>query len=205
MENSSFVVVDIETTGLSRYRDKITEFSGVKVVWNAPLKIFDTEDELSMLINPERRIPEFITKLTGITNGMVKDAPVFDGVAFRIKEFIGGNVVVAHNATFDYNFLDHNLRINGIDGLSNDALCTCKLSRRLVPDLSSYRLGSVCRHFGIDNSQAHRAMGDALATKDVLNHLYRYMKTRRIELLEDALKFQKSRIARVTRAQVFYR
>jgi len=194
MENSSFAVVDIETTGLSRYRDKITEFSGVILRWNASSKRYDTVDELSTLINPGVRIPSFITHLTGITNAMVKDAPAFGDASSGIRKFIGDNVVVAHNATFDYNFLDYNFKDNEMDGLVNDALCTCKLSRRLVPGLSSYKLGSVCNYFNIENSQAHRAMGDVLATRDVFNELYKYMKQRDIESVKDALKLQKSKI-----------
>lgn len=196
MENSSLAVVDIETTGLSKSRDKITEFSGVVLRWNTSSKRFDTVNEMSTLINPGIRIPAFITQLTGITNNMVKDAPVFGDAASNIREFIGENVFVAHNATFDYNFLDFNFKDNGMDGLSNSALCTCKLSRRLVPSLSSYRLGSVCNHFSIENRQAHRAMGDVLATKDVFNELYGYMKMRNIESVKDALKFQKNKIVR---------
>ncbi|MFH1432730.1 MAG: 3'-5' exonuclease [archaeon] len=196
MEKSSFVILDIETTGLSRFRDKVTEFSGVKVKWDVDLGAYRAIDEFSTLINPERRIPGFITRFTGITNEMVKDAPVFAEVSFRIKEFIGDNVIVAHNTTFDYNFLDHNFRQCGIEGLFNDALCTCKLSRRIVPYLSSYRLQSVCNHFHVDNVQAHRAMGDVLATKEVFDHLYKRMKMRDIEYLNDALKFQKSRIVK---------
>jgi len=196
MENSSFAVVDIETTGLSRHRDRITEFSGVILRWNDSSKRYDTLNELSTLINPGIRIPAFITHLTGITNNMVKDAPAFGDVASDIREFVGDNVFVAHNATFDYNFLDFNFKDNGMDELLNDALCTCKLSRRLVPCLSSYKLGSVCNHFSIENRQAHRAMGDVLATRDVFNELYKYMKMRNIESIKDALKFQKSKIVR---------
>ena len=196
MENSSFVVVDIETTGLSRFHHKITEFCAIKVKWDACSHIFDTTDELSMLINPGRRIPAFITRLTKITDEMVKDAPPFNDVASLLNEFIGDNAVVAHNATFDYNFLDYNFKESGLCGLSSDSLCTCRLSRRLIPGLSSYCLGSVCNHLNINNLQAHRAMGDALATRDIFTHLYRNMKKRNIESLKDALKFQSSRIAR---------
>lgn len=196
MENTSFVIVDIETTGLSRFQDKITEFCGVKVNWDEKAQAFNVLDELATLVNPLIRIPRFISRLTGITNHMVDDAPVFGDVAADVQDFIGDDVIVAHNAVFDYNFIDYNLKTCELLGLSNIALCTCKLSRRLIPGLSSYRLESVCNHFSIENQQVHRAMGDVMATRDVFGRLYQSMKQRDISSFDDVVRFQKSRIVK---------
>ncbi len=194
MENAIFVVLDIETTGLSRYVNKITEFSAVKVNIENNTSTFNIIDEYSTLINPQVRIPSFITSLTGITNNLVRDAPTFTDVGADIREFISDDVIIAHNTTFDYNFLNHYFKETDIDELENYALCTCKLSRRLIPNLTSYCLESVCSNLKINNQQAHRAMGDVLATKEVFSKLYRHMKKRDIRTVKDALKFQKSRI-----------
>lgn len=194
MENTKFVILDIETTGLSRYANKITEFSALKVTPDNNTTTLSTIDKYSTLINPQKRIPSFITSLTGITNNMVKDAPTFPDASAEIRKFIGSNVIIAHNSTFDYNFLNHNFKETGTDELENSAICTCKLSRRLIPNLSSYKLENLCSHLRIDNQQAHRAMSDVLATKELFSRLYRHMKKRNIHTVEDAIRFQKSRI-----------
>ncbi len=194
MENAKFVILDIETTGLSRHMHKITEFSALKVNVDNNTTTFSTTDRYSTLINPQRRIPSFITSLTGITNNMVKDAPTFPDVSADIRKFIANNVIIAHNTTFDYNFLNHNFKETETEELENSALCTCKLSRRLIPRLSSYKLENLCSHLRINNQQAHRAMSDVMATKDLFSRLYKHMKKRNIHTVEDAIRFQKSRI-----------
>ena len=87
-----------------------------------------------------------------------------------LKEFLSDNIFVAHNATFDYNFINYALQKRFKEGMLNQKLCTCKLARRILPELPSKRLGTVCDHFNINNAQAHRAKGDALATVEVLNN-----------------------------------
>ncbi|MCK4429590.1 MAG: 3'-5' exonuclease [Candidatus Aenigmarchaeota archaeon] len=196
MEKNSFIVLDIETTGLSRHMHKITEFAAIKIRWCENYGEFRISDKFSTLINPLTEIPLFITKLTGITNEMVENAPIFSDIAQDIRKFIGDNTIVAHNTTFDYNFLDHNFKKREYNQLYNNALCTCKLSRRVIPHLKSHSLKSMCKYFSINNIQAHRAMSDALATKEVFCKLYDLMKIRKIDTLEEVLKFQKSRIVK---------
>ncbi len=196
MQESYFTVLDIETTGLSRYMHRITEFAGLKIKYNSDKGMFEKVDEYSTLINPEVHIPRFITSLTGITDSMVLDAPKFNEISGYLDEFLDGSVIVAHNSTFDYNFLDHNLKRSGVEsGLNNHALCTCKLSRRLVPNLKSYKLSSLCRHFEVENMQAHRARADVLATKEVFERLTRLMYDRGVSCLKDALALQRARIS----------
>ncbi len=184
-----FVVVDIETTGLSAYYHQITEISAVKYS-QGQLVDFTT------LVNPQARIPRFITKLTGIDNEMVADAPLIQEVMPQFMQFLGEDVFVGHNATFDFNFLNHAAHSHLGYGISNDCLCTCKLARRLLMDLPRKNLSSVCQHFDVRNDATHRAKGDAMATMQVLEKMLDLLKEKKIESISDILSFQKSKIIR---------
>ena len=180
----AYTVVDIETTGLSKNYHKITEIAAVKMR-NGTVK-----DEFSQLVNPGVRIPSFITRLTGIDNAMVKDAPPVEEVIPGFHKFLGDDVFVAHNATFDFGFLHKNALDRQII-LSNERLCTRKLANRLLPDLPSKRLAMLCEHFRIENERAHRAMGDARATALVLNNFLEILKERGITERDEVLRFER--------------
>lgn len=161
-----YAIIDIETTGLNARKDRITEIAifihdGEKIV-----------DQFETLINPECRIPYHITAMTGISNKMVAEAPHFYEVAKRIVEMTDGNIFVAHNAMFDYNFIRCEFKRLLYD-YSRKTLCTKKLSRKLMPGLKSYGLGSLAKFLDIKNKARHRAAGDALATVELLEHLMR--------------------------------
>lgn len=152
-----YAVLDIETTGGNARFEKITEIAiilhdGEKVV-----------KEYSTLINPEKFIPPFITRLTGITNEMVADAPRFCEVARDIVMLTEGKTIVAHNAHFDYGFMREEFKSLGYH-FHRSILCTVKLSRKLIPGYRSYSLGNICERLGISNDARHRAAGDAMAT-----------------------------------------
>ena len=188
--NTSYVVLDIETTGLSRHAHRITEIAALRVENFQVVKKFET------LVNPKMPIPSFITSLTGITNSMVKDAPVIEEVMPRFMKFVLDSPFIAHCATFDHGFLKHNAQIHLDQELTNQKICTMKLSRRLIPDLRSYKLSRLCEHFDITNDSAHRAMGDVKATHQVFGELLDIMKKQGIEKREQVLKFQDSKIKR---------
>ena len=152
-----YAVLDIETTGGNARFEKITEIAicihdGEKIV-----------DEYSTLVNPEKSIPPFISRLTGITNEMVEAAPKFFEIAKKIVELTDGKTLVAHNAQFDYGFMREEFRTLGFN-FHRNILCTVKLSRKLIPGHRSYSLGKICDQLGISNSARHRAAGDAMAT-----------------------------------------
>lgn len=152
-----YAILDIETTGGNANTDRITEIAiylhdGERVV-----------DEFVSLINPERSIPPFITRLTGIDDSMVAEAPRFYEVARDIVKLTEGAVVVAHNAQFDYSFIREEYRSLGFT-FARDYLCTVRLSRKLLPGHRSYSLGNLCERLGIAIENRHRAAGDALAT-----------------------------------------
>jgi DNA polymerase III subunit alpha, Gram-positive type len=181
----TFVVVDIETTGLSRNYHKITEIAALQVKNGVVRKEFHT------LVNPQVKIPSFITKFTGIDNVMVKDAPIINDVMPQFTEFLGDDVFVAHNATFDYGFLSYAAMRQQIL-MNNDRLCTRKLANRLLPELPSKRLGAICEHMNITNIQQHRAMGDARATVCIFNNFLEQLKARGISEREALLRFERS-------------
>ena len=156
-DKNLYAILDVETTGGNAFQDKITEIAiylhdGEKVV-----------DEFTSLINPECSIPPFISRLTGIYDEMVENAPKFYEVAKDIIQFTEGATIVAHNAQFDYGFIRQEYKTLGYS-FSRDYLCTVKLSRKLIPGYRSYSLGNLCEQLGIVLENRHRAHGDAQAT-----------------------------------------
>ena len=159
-----YAVIDLETTGGKPSFHKITE---VAVVIHDGSKVLDS---FSTLINPEQRIPYFITQLTGITENMVASAPRFCEVAKKIVEMTEGKIFVAHNARFDYSFLKREFADLGYT-FTRKTLCTVRAARKILPGLPTYRLGALTKELGIEHGQAHRAMGDAMATAELLSLL----------------------------------
>ncbi len=156
-----FAIIDIETTGGSYKYERIIEiaiviFDGEKIV-----ETFDT------LINPEILIPLHITRLTGITNDMVRNAPKFYEIAKRIVQMTEDKIFVAHNVNFDFSFIRKEFSDLGFV-FSRKKLCTVKYTRQIYPGLDSYSLGKLAVHFEIQNNARHRAMGDAMATTELL-------------------------------------
>ena len=152
-----YAIIDIETTGGSAVYERITEiaifiYDGEKVV-----------DQFVSLVNPGRPIPYFISKLTGINDQMVENAPSFEQLASKIDQITKECYFVAHNVSFDYNFVKEEFRRIGID-FERKTLCTVRLSRKLIPGKRSYSLGNLCQEIGISVKDRHRASGDALAT-----------------------------------------
>lgn len=166
LDDCAFAVVDVETTGSSAGGgDRITEIA-VVVVQGVRCEIV-----LESLVNPGRPISTFATSVTGITDGMVRDAPPFDALADALLAALAGRVFVAHNARFDWTFLGSELRRSRDVALGGPRLCTVRLARRLVPGLRSCGLDSVTRWFGFENPARHRAGGDAWVTAQLLARL----------------------------------
>ncbi len=162
LENISFVVCDVETTGLNPVTNRIIEIALIKI------ENFKITDKFTTLINPEIFIPPFITQLTGIRNEDVFTAPRFSDIINEITKFLKDSVFVAHNASFDYKFLIHSFLRENFSPPSNPVLCTKLLARRIIPGLTSYGLHSLTNFFKIKNIHQHRAYGDALATSHLL-------------------------------------
>lgn len=175
LSSLSFAVVDVETTGTSaKTHDRITEISVVRVVDGGIADVY------TRLVNPERSIPAFITSLTQISWDMVKDAPSFRHIAEEVAERLSGHVFAAHNAVFDWGFVSEELSRCAGRRLSGPRLCTVRLARVLLPELSRRSLDHVTHHFGIEVSSRHRAEGDAVATAHCLLRMLRVAEAREI-------------------------
>lgn len=161
-----YAIIDLETTGANSHNDRITEVAIIVHDGQKRLK------EFSSLVNPGIPIPPYITGITNITDEMVAGAPQFYEIAKDIVELTEGCVFVAHNARFDYGFIQNEFRSLGYD-YKRDVLCTVKFSRKVIPGHASYSLGKICRDLGIPIKDRHRAMGDADATAVLLEHLLR--------------------------------
>jgi DNA polymerase-3 subunit epsilon len=152
-----YAILDIETTGGKFNEEGITEIAIYK---------FDGQniiDQFISLVDPEKPIQEFVVKLTGISNKMLKNAPKFYEVAKRIIEITSDCILVAHNTTFDYRILSTEFDRLGYD-FNRNTLCTVELSQKLILDQPSYSLGKLTKSLGIPMTDRHRASGDALAT-----------------------------------------
>ena len=159
-----YAVVDVETTG-GRYNEEgITEIAIYKFDGN------EIVDQFISLVNPERPIQPFVVQLTGINEKMLRNAPKFYEIAKRIIEITEGCNLVAHNASFDYRMLCTEFNRLGFS-YERPTLCTVSLSKKLIPEQASYKLGKLVRALGIPLSDRHRAAGDARATVKLLKLL----------------------------------
>jgi len=168
----AYVVVDVETTGGRGEQHRVTEIGAVKVVDGRIVGRFET------LLNPQRSIPPGITRLTGITQAMVADAPVFADIADRFAEFLQGAIFVAHNVEFDYRFIGQEFRRLG-RSFRMPKLCTCASMRKLYPGHGSYGLAALTAAYDIPLESHHRALCDAEAAA----HLLLMINEKRLEQL----------------------
>ena len=155
------VFLDIETTGGSHTRDRITEVALIKIEGGEVSATWET------LINPEMPIPKHITGLTGITDEMVKDAPTFEKIAGDLYSLLEGMVMTAHNSRFDYGFLKAEYKRMG-GTLRIRTLCTVKLFRSLYPHVQGHSLDAIMQRFGLTTKARHRGMGDVQLMLDFL-------------------------------------
>ena len=178
LEEASYVIFDVETTGPAAGKGgAITEFGALKVVRG------EVVDEFSTLVNPGRPIDPFVVRLTGITDRMVSGAPTVSEVMPRFERFVEGSVLVGHNVHFDCSFVK---AARGGASLPNPVLDTLKLSRCLVPGLKRYRLSSLVGHFGVRQVPNHRALSDAAATVGVFLKLLKLLRSAGVESVGEA-------------------
>lgn len=181
---TTFVVVDLETTSLGTSVHHIIEIAAARV------RSGKVVDEFSQLVNPGIRLPPFITQLTGIEDAMLQDQPTIFEVWPGFLEFLGKDVLVAHNASFDLSFLNTVSSLRNGTVLPNPVLCTLKLARRLLPELKRRGLDALAAHFGIPQIERHRALGDVRITSEVLFHLLEKAAERGAVTLEQVLDLQ---------------
>ena len=158
LKEGTYVVFDVETTGLSSVYDTIIELAGVKIHQGEIIDRFES------FANPHRPLPEKIIEITNITDDMLKDAPEVDTVLQQFYEWSKDCILVAHNATFDIGFLNQGYEKMNIEKVKNPVIDTLELARFLVPELGNHRLNTLCKHFDVELTQHHRAIYDAEAT-----------------------------------------
>jgi DNA polymerase III epsilon subunit family exonuclease len=162
LKDLDFVVVDVEATGAKTPPNRLIELGAYRIRGGRIV------DKFLQLVNPEIPIPRFVMTLTGISNDMVRRAPVFAEVAPQWLDFVSDSVLVAHNAPFDTSFLNHEIsRVYPGHRMVNPHLCTVRLSRRALPELMNHRLDTIANHFSIPIVSRHRAGSDALATAEI--------------------------------------
>jgi len=152
-----YVIVDIETTGGNKNTGRITEIAAIKHDGEKVVDTFET------LVNPERPIPPFVQRLTGISDEMVADAPLFIEIAEKFDRFTANTIFIAHNVNFDYRFLREEFRKIGME-YNRRKMCTVQMSRKAFPGLPSYSLGKITQELSITLEGHHRAGVDAKAT-----------------------------------------
>lgn len=166
LAQTTFVVLDLETTGLSPEHDQITEIGAVKVQGGHVVR------EVRTLVDPGRSIPAPISALTGITDSMVQGAPSISAVLGPLAAFIDGAVLVAHHADFDLAFLRAAAACDGHEQLYPPTVDTLRLARRLLDgQLATFDLRTVAEHLGVAARPTHRALADARTTVEVLHAL----------------------------------
>src|SRR5438876_7898001 len=183
LEHSRFAVVDVETTGGRAQRGgRILE------VAVAILEAGTVHLAFTSLLDPGTPIPPWVARLTGITDGMVAGCPRFADVVPDLGHALDAGVFVAHNARFDWRFLEAECVAAGVPAPGGKPLCTVRLTRRLVPELRHRGLDHVAAFFGVENPARHRAFGDALATAHVLRALIGRARERGVETLEQLIE-----------------
>lgn len=155
-----YVVVDIETTGLSRANDRIIELGAIRIRDGKPV------EECDILVNPGIEIDDFISELTGITNEMVKDKPYIDKAIEGFLNFLADDIIVGHNVGFDLGFIKAVCNEKGIV-FERYRVDTMYLARKALPNLRHHKLKTLCKYYNIVNENAHRAISDCKATYNV--------------------------------------
>jgi DNA polymerase-3 subunit alpha (Gram-positive type) len=169
--DTTYCVLDLETTGLSAKTEKITEI-GIMKIQNG-----EVVDKFCEFVNPEKPIPQRVQEVTNITDDMVKDAPTIDVLFPKVLEFIKGSVLVAHNAVFDIGFLKNVAKELGYE-FDYTYVDTLPLARKLYPELKKHKLGKIAEHLKIKVEVAHRALDDVDTTVKVLKEMMKTLKTR---------------------------
>ena len=192
LQETTFVVVDLETTGASPKKGAaITEIGAVKV------KGGEIIGEFKSFVNPLSPIPEYITAMTGISDLMLADAPVIDEIFPTFLEFVGSHneaVLVAHNAPFDLSFLKSAAKELDYEWPKYKTLDTVTIARQLLTkeDVRDCKLGTLAQFFGTKTEPNHRALDDAKATTEILHGLFERLGSLEITTLDELLDFAKT-------------
>lgn len=166
-----YCVLDIETTGLSWQKDKIIEIGLLKV------RNKQIIERYSQLINPQTTISSFITQLTGINNKMIENMPLLTTIQDEVLQFIGQDIIIGHNTSFDLNFIANHFQIN----LQNEYIDTVQFSKKVYPSLPHHRLTDMVEFLHLSNNE-HRSLADCISTYELYEHLKEQIMKKHISL-----------------------
>ena len=170
---TSYISIDLETTGLNPKRDKIIEIGAIKVKNN------EIVGEFNYLINPNIKLPEVIVNITGITDEELNDKETIDNVLPKFIEFIEDYPLLAHNNSFDLSFINENISKLNLNKLTNTMVDTLELSRKYLTHMYNHKLETLKKYYGI-NEISHRAIGDCRTT----NCVYQEIKKKYLEQIK---------------------
>ena len=188
----NFICIDLETTGLNPKRDRIIEIGAVKV------RNGQIVDTFQQLIDPKQQLEERVEILTGISSKELEGQPTIQEVIPTLKEFLSEDVLLGHRVLFDYSFLKRAF-INEKMPFERKGIDTLKLARQFVTDCESKKLESLCKHYEIKH-QAHRALGDAMATVELYQKLVENYYNKEV-FAPKPLEFKVKRESPITKAQ----
>ena len=181
LKDETYCILDIETTGISKLTERITEFGIMKV------KDGEVIDTFECFVNPEMSIPERVVEITGITDEMVKDAETIDVVLPKVIEFCKDTTIVAHNANFDIGFIRENARRLGLE-FNYPWIDTLALAKELFPERKKFKLGLIAEDLGIEVDVAHRALADVDTLKKVFDVMLQKLDEKEIVYFKDVDK-----------------
>ncbi len=181
LKDETYCILDIETTGISKLTERITEFGIMKV------KNGEVIDTFECFVNPEKHIPERVSEITNITDDMVKDAETIDVVLPKVIEFCKDTTIVAHNASFDVGFIRENARRLGLE-FNYPWIDTLALAKELFPERKKFKLGLIAEDLGIQVDVAHRALADVDTLKKVFDIMLKMLDEKGIDKFGDVDK-----------------
>lgn len=166
-----YCVIDLETTGLSWFDDTIIEV-GILKIRNQQII-----DKYSQLVNPKRQVSPFITRLTGITNDMLLGMPTLDEIKDDVFNFIGDDILLGHNTSFDLNFVANQFNID----IENEYMDTLQFCRKIYPYMKHHRLTDMVQYLNLSNNE-HRSIADCIATYELYEKIKIEIKDKKIIL-----------------------
>lgn len=178
-------MVDVETTGSNPEYNRVVEIGAVKITGG---KIVDT---FHSLVHPERKVPFFISFMTGISSRMLRTSPRFFHIAEDLKKFLAETIFVAHDARFDYEFLKTEFTRANYPSFYLRTLCTIKLARRVFPGFARYNLRDLSSNLGIPLDRAHRALDDCLATAKIFLLMLKQLEASGVNTIQDLERIYK--------------
>lgn len=191
LEDVNFIITDIETTGSIQGKDRIIDLAAQKI------RAGEIVDSFEQLINPEQKISYTISRITGISNETVQNAPTIEEILQKYTQFFDNGIFVAHNSDFDYRFIRAEQdRLNIQPFKTPIDICTYRIAKKLLPNLKTCGISGLAKHFGYEMNGRHRALPDVEATSFFFKHFTTQLEKLNISTLHHLINFQKKLYSR---------